>query len=74
MQAKNKSKLEIAAKELAEKLKGVTVLGPAEPLVSKAQKNHRLCITIKSANSADIKNALKDIKIKGIEIRIDRDC
>jgi primosomal protein N' (replication factor Y) len=76
MQAKDKNKLEIAANELAKALRATPlhVLGPAEPLVSKVQKNHRLNITIKSAHSADIKNALKDIKIKGVEIRIDRDC
>ena len=83
MQAKNKQKLETAAKKMANLLSaGLTVLGPAEPLVSKAQKYFRMVITVKSASSANIKSAIKNAlansdfaKIsKGVEVRIDRDC
>jgi primosomal protein N' (replication factor Y) len=88
MQARNKKKLEIAANELAKILnpKSQTpnpkILGPAEPFISKIQKLHRLCITVKSASSAElkscIKNALENASFKklakGVDIRVDRDA
>jgi primosomal protein N' (replication factor Y) len=86
IQGKNKDKVEKAANELAKILNPkpqtpnpkLCILGPAEPLISRVQKNHRMAITIKAANSADIKNAIKNalenFKTKGVEIRIDRDC
>jgi len=81
MQSKNKEKLELAANSLIKILKPhtpITILGPAEPYISRVQKNHRLNITLKAANSADIKNAIKkaleNFEAKGVEIRIDRDC
>jgi primosomal protein N' (replication factor Y) len=89
MQAKNKKKLEIAANEfagiLAEQSRGtapIAILGPAEPFVSRVQKNHRMAVTIKTANATYMKTAIKNalanstfIKTaKGVEIRVDRDC
>jgi primosomal protein N' (replication factor Y) len=95
IQAKNKKKLEIAANELAgiltrqngttaEQQRRITptILGPAEPLVSRVQKYHRTVITIKSVDTVVLKNSIKNalanpafIKTaKGVEIRVDRDC
>jgi len=89
LQGKNKTKLETTANVLAETLKKLStlssqlsILGPAEPFISKVQKFYRLVITLKAANSADIKNSIKNAlanpsftKIaKGVEIRVDRDC
>jgi len=73
LQGKNKSRLDMVAKKLAESLPG-QVLGPAEPMISKAQKYHRLVITLKAANPAEIKKAIGNLESKGVEIRIDRDC
>jgi primosomal protein N' (replication factor Y) len=90
IQGKNKNKVEKAANELAKILNTkhqtpnpkLYILGPAEPFISRVQKNHRLAITIKTANAADMRNAIKNtfanpvfIKMaKGVEIRVDRDC
>ncbi|MDR0516668.1 MAG: primosomal protein N' [Fibromonadaceae bacterium] len=87
MQARDKKKLEEAANILARILSNGfsgngTCLGPAEPPIYKVQKNHRMVITIKTINSADLKNAIKNslaspifAKVsKGIDVRIDRDA
>jgi primosomal protein N' (replication factor Y) len=89
MQAKNKEKLETAANTLAQIFHSplstlhskISILGPTEPIISKAQKYHRMIITIKATSSADLKNVIKNAlanqdfakKAKGVEIRIDRD-
>ncbi|MCL2282782.1 MAG: primosomal protein N' [Fibromonadales bacterium] len=73
LQGKSKARLDLVAKRLAESLPG-KVLGPAEPFISKAQKLHRLVITLKAANPANIKKAIDSVDSKGVEIRIDRDC
>ncbi|MDR2553959.1 MAG: primosomal protein N' [Fibromonadaceae bacterium] len=86
MQSKNKNKLEDAANMLHSLLSAcnsqLVILGPAEPFISKVQNSHRMILTLKAANAADIKNAIKNtlanpdfIKTaKGVEIRIDRDA
>jgi hypothetical protein len=38
------------------------------------QKLHRLVITLKAANPADIKKAIGIVNSNGVEIRVDRDC
>jgi len=86
MQSKNKKKLETAASALHSLLSAfnskLVILGPAEPFISKVQNSHRMILTLKATNAADIKNAIKNalanpdfIKVaKGVEIRIDRDA
>jgi primosomal protein N' (replication factor Y) len=85
LQAKDKEKLETAAKTLHSLFPAphsqFSILGPAEPFVSKVQKQHRLCITVKAVSSAELKSCIKNAlenpsfkKIaKGVDIRIDRD-
>jgi len=85
LQAKDKKKLDAAAKTLHSQLLvlkrfKLSILGPAEPFVSKVQKQHRLCITIKAADSAELKSCIKNAlenplfkKIaKGVDIRVGR--
>ena len=82
LQGKNKKKLETAATTLAETLRKFSILnsqfsilGPAEPLISKVQKFHRQVITIKAARAADIRHCIKEAKVaKGVEVRVDMDC
>jgi primosomal protein N' (replication factor Y) len=86
MQSKNKKKLDTTANILHSQLctlnSQLIILGPTEPFVSKIQNNHRMVLTIKATNIANIKNAIKNaltepnfIKAaKGVEIRIDRDA
>ena len=84
MQAKNKEKLAESAAEMVAVLgrARISVLGPTEPLISKVQKNYRMVITVKAANAADLKNAIRNTlansyfakKARGVEIRVDRDA
>jgi primosomal protein N' (replication factor Y) len=90
IQGKNKEKVQKSANELTKALNPnpqtpnpqKCILGPTEPFVSRVQKNHRMAITIKTANATDMKNTIKNalanpafIKAaKGVEIRVDRDC
>jgi len=83
LQGKNKTKLEMAANELAKKLSTpnspLSILGPAEPFVSKVQNLYRQVITVKAAKTADIRNcimgALQATPVRhGISIRVDMDC
>jgi primosomal protein N' (replication factor Y) len=82
LQGRDKSKLEIAANALAEALKKLStpnrklsILGPAEPFISKAQKSYRQVITIKAARATDIRHCIKEAKAsKGVEARVDMDC
>jgi primosomal protein N' (replication factor Y) len=88
MQAKNKKKLQDAAKRLAHGLNQnfqnsqFSILGPVEPFVSRVQNSHRMVVTLKAANAADMKNDIKNTlansnfvkAARGVEIRIDRDC
>ena len=90
MQGKNKTKVETAASAVGAAVEAALrgssgypkVLGPTEPFISRVQKNHRMAITIKTANAADMKNAIKSVlantsvmkATKGVEIRVDRDC
>ena len=79
MQGKNKENLEKAANTIAQTLKlstsKLSILGPAEPFVSRVQKFYRQVITIKAARAADIRNCIKGVKTaKGVEIRVDMDC
>jgi primosomal protein N' (replication factor Y) len=86
MQAKNKKKLQDAANMLVSQFSILnsqfSILGPVEPFVSRVQNSHRMVVTLKAANAADMKNAIKNalanpdfVKMaKGVEIRIDRDC
>jgi len=81
MQSKNKKKLEETANILHSQFSilnsNLTVLGPAEPFISKVQNSHRMVLTLKAASAADIKNAIKKVlagsDFKGVEIRVDRD-
>jgi primosomal protein N' (replication factor Y) (superfamily II helicase) len=91
IQGKNKTKVEAAASAVAGAAVGAAlrgcpgcpkVLGPTEPFISRVQKNHRMAITIKTANATDMKNAIKSVLAnpavmkasKGVEVRVDRDC
>jgi len=90
MQSRDKEKLDAAAKKLVDILKPanhsplstlhspLSILGPVEPFISIAQKMHRLCITVKSADSGilkkSIKNALEKADFKGVDVRVDRDA
>jgi len=88
IQGKNKTKVENAASVVGAALRGCPynhnhqILGPAEPFISRVQKNHRMGVTIKTANAADMKNAIKTAlsnpafvkTAKGVEMRVDRDC
>jgi primosomal protein N' (replication factor Y) len=59
-----------------------SILGPAEPLIARVQNNHRLVVTVKAASAVDMKNVIKGVlaredfvkKVKGVDIRIDRDA
>jgi len=86
IQGKNKTKVENAASLVGATLRGCSsnpkILGPTEPYISRVQKNHRMAVTIKTANATDMKNAIKSVLanpavmkvVKGVEVRVDRDC
>ncbi len=86
IQGKNKTKVENAASTVGATLRGCpynpTILGPTEPYISRVQKKHRMAVTIKTLGAADMKNAIKSTLanptvmkvVKGVEVRVDRDC